>query len=204
MFGSSPQFLNDIWMFDSERGWQRPNIAGQAPSPRSSCTTCELRPGLFVIYGGYDRKGPLNDMFLLEVDADLSMEWTCVWDPKSHLPDDEKCCKTSVGPQASYTQCVFSLAGAIYVLSDELEEDDIVSSQEARFHSVLWRFNMRFKSWSKCTSLAGRPAPVPISQGPSIIHRESNRFVLFGGYSGQRCLDSLWVLQAETENENLE
>lgn len=202
VFGSSPQFLNDIWMFDAERGWQRPNIAGQAPSPRSSCSACELSPGLFVIYGGYDRKGPLNDMFLLEVRADQSLEWTCVWDPKSIVPNDDKCCRPLVGPQASYAQCIFPLAGAIHVLSDELKEEDIDSGQGTGFYSVLWKFHMRFKSWSKCTSLAGRPAHVPVSQGASIVHRKSNRLVLFGGYNGQRCLDRIWVLQAETENED--
>lgn len=147
--GRDYKYFNDVYTFDSETlKWQKPEVHGTPPTPRSGFVMAPLSDGRILIYGGYSKdrlkkdvdKGIVHsDMFLLQPDKGEPSSGEWFWTRVKHGG-----CKPS--PRSGCTMAVLPNDDRAYVFGGVYDTES-EETLEGTFYDELYRLDLDLRKW---------------------------------------------------------
>ncbi|EPT31033.1 kelch repeat protein, putative [Toxoplasma gondii ME49] len=157
--------------------WSRPNPSGTSPGPRAA-HSCDVIGTKMFIFGGWNGKFALNDLFILDVQ---SLRWTRV--------EQDGCSP----PEARNNHTTAAVGDRIFVhgghdgtqwLAD-LHVLDTTPAHMGRHRGLSW----------SSPPVSGRR---PSARACHSFTRVNEKLYMFGGYDGANCFQDIDILDLDT------
>ncbi|CCI47194.1 unnamed protein product [Albugo candida] len=166
----------DFFRFEIDtKRWTKVVSHGKKPSRRSGASGVVYRDRMYL-FGGYEgRNGSYyNDLFCYDFET---KNW-----------NELKLSETNVCPQERTDHSMVVYGGNLYIFGG--------CDKSTRFDD-LWRYDLAQKRWEQ-VSMSG-DIPVPCFGHTAIVHENSHRLVVFGGWDGHNTLDNLYEFNFKTQ-----
>lgn len=163
--------LTEVVKMNSDKiSWSRPAVHGVLPTPRACHSLTRIGDKL-VVFGGYDGRACFNSLFILDLNT---FNWS---EPKT----------SGATPTARNAHAACAVSG---------HKLFIYGGHSGREHlNQLHIFDLNTFSWSTPIVHGDLPGGM---RGHSMIWLGDNRIFQFGGYNGERRLNSSWLFDIES------
>eukprot|EP00741_Cyanophora_paradoxa_P010725 tig00020538_g10367.t1 len=161
---------NEVWTFDVEtRLWALASTCGSAPTPRHKHAAVAVNKDIYVV-GGYDAKGPRNDVFRLNT---TSLVWTAVN------------VKGTSAPPPTYGHTVAVNGRKLFVFGGFAENQET---------NCVWMLDLTHSTWQLLNAFGAIPRPV----SGHVAFVINARMFVFGGRAPAHPVNTINIFDTQT------